>query len=621
MKVAVITPVYNDLERIQNAVRCVQSQTHGDIVHYIYDDASTDGTSQWLETVRGDPKIRVYGAHANHGQSHARNTLLDAALNTGYDYIAFLDSDDTWHPEHIAQSIEQLANAGASLVYHRPDFVFPDGSPAFAHNIPEPAIFIAKQLLANNYIWISTVVVQSECLKTERFDSELNSIEDWDMWIRLSQKYKFVRSPQKTATYLVGRSSQAQHGRTKLPVIAKKHTILSQCKLNLGCGADYLPDYINVDLYADDRSAKIDARFDAAYIPYPDNSVDEIRAMHLIEHFDWFTGNQILREWHRALKPGGKLVLETPDLLATAQEFAKQPGNYALHDHMFSTPWIPGQCHKYLFTEEQLRVQLGWAGFTEVTRITPQSTYIPLYSGWGLTHCFMCLEATKTRETVQKTLDIDPLKATDSYTYNEIFEQNSYKVSRCEVESRCIIDLGANLGFFSLFCWTLGASRIISVEAQKTVYEHGLLVFTAGNTEITPVHRAIWNADNETLFIPNAHVCSQISTDQGEPVQTITLKTLLDEYGVGGSDLVLKIDTEGSEFPVLLDTPAETLWRFAVIYCELHSNYHDNPLWRDPEIIRLRLNALGYRLVHSEPREFGGKMLYTEKWIRTGQGL
>ena len=381
-KIGVITPVYNDTKHLFNAITTVKSQSLENVVHYIYDDASTDELSDAMKELEGDNTIQYIRNEDNKGQSFGRNVLIQKAIADGCEYIAFLDSDDFWiSPYHLEESIFHLENN--DLVYSKPLFTLASGEPTSPVNIPTPQIFIGKQLYHNNFIWISSVVCKKECLLNNLFDSNLNSIEDWDMWIRLfEQNFKFVDKQTTTVQYLVRESTQASLGNTKMELFNMKHKRLPLLKLHLACGHDYDEDYINVDLYAPD-DAVCDVRFDVMKLPYEDNSVDEIKAFHIIEHFHFFEIQEVLKEWHRVLKPGGRLYLETPDFLETCRSFVEgspvmhiEDWRVLLYGHFFAHAWVPGQTHKFLFTESQMRTNLGWAGFKQVNRLPPASKYV-----------------------------------------------------------------------------------------------------------------------------------------------------------------------------------------------------------------------------------------------------
>jgi predicted SAM-dependent methyltransferase len=82
-------------------------------------------------------------------------------------------------------------------------------------------------------------------------------------------------------------------------------------KLNLGCGDDILEGWINIDAYNPIAQVKADV----SSLPYDDNFADVILASHVIEHFHFHDGFKVINEWKRVLKPDGKLIIETPDLL------------------------------------------------------------------------------------------------------------------------------------------------------------------------------------------------------------------------------------------------------------------------------------------------------------------
>jgi autotransporter strand-loop-strand O-heptosyltransferase len=83
-------------------------------------------------------------------------------------------------------------------------------------------------------------------------------------------------------------------------------------KLNIGCGNDIRPDYINIDKY--NNTGQVDHQWDLGDIRMPDNSVDEIFTSHVFEHIPINEVYGVLEEWERVLLPGGKLVLHLPNL-------------------------------------------------------------------------------------------------------------------------------------------------------------------------------------------------------------------------------------------------------------------------------------------------------------------
>ena len=93
-------------------------------------------------------------------------------------------------------------------------------------------------------------------------------------------------------------------------------------KFNMGCGTHRIDGYMGVDKYSD----RADFRMDIFEIDIPDGVADEILAEHLIEHVPQHRAPEILTKWYNALKDGGKLVLETPDLKALCKLYTEQDG-------------------------------------------------------------------------------------------------------------------------------------------------------------------------------------------------------------------------------------------------------------------------------------------------------
>ena len=93
-------------------------------------------------------------------------------------------------------------------------------------------------------------------------------------------------------------------------------------RLHLGCGEKYLDGYINVDYPPSEHNVmkvKADVYANVTELVFPAGSVDEVRLHHVFEHFNRVTALAMLIKWQNWLKIGGKLHIETPDLVGSAK--------------------------------------------------------------------------------------------------------------------------------------------------------------------------------------------------------------------------------------------------------------------------------------------------------------
>jgi len=112
-------------------------------------------------------------------------------------------------------------------------------------------------------------------------------------------------------------------------------------KLNIGCGKKYDPDYCNIDLYEDLVADRLMSAFN---LEFDDNICDEIKAIHVIEHLNFFETIYALSEFFRVLEPNGKLILETPNLEKACQHYLKANGEQKKE----ILGWLYGIPHKGL---------------------------------------------------------------------------------------------------------------------------------------------------------------------------------------------------------------------------------------------------------------------------------
>ncbi len=93
-------------------------------------------------------------------------------------------------------------------------------------------------------------------------------------------------------------------------------------RLHLGCGGQHLEGYINIDYPQSEHNlvqVKADFYADIKSLDFPLESVDEIRLNHVFEHFNRVTALAMMIKWHKWLKIGGRLHIETPDLIGSAK--------------------------------------------------------------------------------------------------------------------------------------------------------------------------------------------------------------------------------------------------------------------------------------------------------------
>lgn len=140
-------------------------------------------------------------------------------------------------------------------------------------------------------------------------------------------------------------------------------------RLHLGCGKKKLEGWINCDLHDSDMD------MDIRKLPFEDNSAEEIMAIHVCEHFYVHDILDVLREWHRVLKPGGMIALELPCLDKVIAHFLNgSPANMTLwplygdpHTHKDGEPAL----HKWCWSMISFHRLLEQAGFTEIKEETP----------------------------------------------------------------------------------------------------------------------------------------------------------------------------------------------------------------------------------------------------------
>ncbi len=160
-------------------------------------------------------------------------------------------------------------------------------------------------------------------------------------------------------------------------------------KLNVGCGFDHRPGYVNVDFQP---QHKPDLLCDVSWLkPVKDFSCAEVIAQDVLEHLPRAAGPTALREWNRVLAMGGRLWIRVPSLrhllhLLEAEERQSVEGQQELIQCCYGTQAYEGDFHLNGFTEVTLRHLLAQTGF-EVSSIGIRDEWLFEVEAKKVSHC------------------------------------------------------------------------------------------------------------------------------------------------------------------------------------------------------------------------------------------
>lgn len=191
---SVIVSSYNRLNKLKRALSSIDKQNNTDYEVIIVDDFSTDGSREWLRKLQR-PNYDVTLLDKNVGQAKATNIAVGRATGT---WLAFLDADDYWTHNKLHKTqgyINLFSEFGMSEYYcFFSSKIIVDANGKLLRKVPAPDGECRRDdIVYRNVVGCqSSVIVARELYeKVGGLDENLSAAKDWDLWIRLSERYKF----------------------------------------------------------------------------------------------------------------------------------------------------------------------------------------------------------------------------------------------------------------------------------------------------------------------------------------------------------------------------------------------------------------------------------------------
>ena len=228
-EVSVVMPVYNGEEHISEAIESVLNQTYKNLELIIINDGSNDNTFNILcNYKKKDRRVSVIvNNRASGGPALPRNLGIRASNGR---FIAFIDHDDVWHYKKLEIQLKFLTDLKLPFISsERINIKSPQRALDFKDINLTTNKYLkisADQLLCNNLINTSSVVIDKKIIQKEEFNQESKyiAVEDYIMWVQLHTK--FSHSAKLEIPLIKYRLTNGSISRNKLRMIRRRWSAL-----------------------------------------------------------------------------------------------------------------------------------------------------------------------------------------------------------------------------------------------------------------------------------------------------------------------------------------------------------------------------------------------------------
>lgn len=218
--------MYKAEKYIRDAIDSVLNQTFEDFELIVIDDCSPDTSFKIAKNLaEQDSRVIILRNERNMGVCATRNKGISAAKG---EWIAFLDSDDAWKANKLAEQLALAESKNASFIYTGATYIS-DAGELLRHQYEPPSQVSLNELKRHNVVICSSVLVKRSTLDNLTFSGE-ELREDFLMWLRvLGNGYTAYGIPAPLVYYRIAIGSRSSN---KVKMIKQTYGVFRALGLN-----------------------------------------------------------------------------------------------------------------------------------------------------------------------------------------------------------------------------------------------------------------------------------------------------------------------------------------------------------------------------------------------------
>jgi glycosyltransferase involved in cell wall biosynthesis len=296
----VLFTTYNRIEFTKKTLPILLKSTCGQII--VIDNNSTDGTQEWLKEQEG---IKLILNEENVFVAGAMNQFFDLTENN--EYVAKVDNDTIVKKDWLVKLLENSLLNDVDIVQAKHPLIsdtHPKGFDDWVKNFPQKGT-----IRLNEFVGGSGVVIKRKVIK-EKLNTTLGVLSSWTHWQHQHKEvYKGFDTSVEIKLLDTEYGSKANYNKYKDYYIFTGRE--KKKKLDIGSGNWKFEGYETLDndpIVEPNILADIEDK-----IPAKDETYDEIRCHHILEHIETKNKVKVMGELWRILKTGGILDIEVPN--------------------------------------------------------------------------------------------------------------------------------------------------------------------------------------------------------------------------------------------------------------------------------------------------------------------